>query len=163
LSNPEVLESARPFVKEVDRIYREALPDHWKRQQEFMERVSPDFKFEASVFSTVTVNRNLRTSYHYDKDDFRGGMGNLVVLDSDGSGPLVMPRYRLALLARPTDVLLMNVHELHGNAIFTGERLTAVLYAREHINECDSETEATNDDTSTQLFINPEPNTRIVT
>lgn len=158
LSNPEVLETARPFVQAVDSIYREQLPEYWIRQQEFMARVSRDFKFEDSVFSTVTVNRNLRTSYHYDKDDFRGGMGNLVVLDSDGSGPLVMPRYRLALLARPTDVLLMNVHEMHGNAIFTGERLTAVLYAREHIHECGSKTEATNDDASTQPFINSEPN-----
>lgn len=136
LSNPEILEAARPFVREVDRIYREELPDHWKRQRDFMDRVSPDFKFNDSVFSTVTVNRNLRTTYHEDADDFRGGMGNLVVLNSDGSGPLVMPRYRLALLPRPTDVLLMDVHAMHGNLPFTGERLTAVLYAREHIDEC---------------------------
>jgi hypothetical protein len=136
LRNPEVLEAARPFVREVDRIYREELPDHWKRQREFMERVSPDFKFEDSVFSTVPVNRNVRTTYHQDRDDFRGGMGNLVVLDGDGSGALVMPRYRLAFLLRPTDVLLMDVHAMHGNAIFTGERLTAVLYAREHIDAC---------------------------
>lgn len=139
LESPEVLEAARPFVKEVDRVYREELPEHWQRQREFMDRVSPDFKFNDSVFSTVTVNRNKRTTYHYDAGDFRGGMGNLVVLDSDGSGPLVMPRYRLALLPRPTDVLLMNVHEMHGNGIFTGERLTAVLYAREHIDECGGE------------------------
>jgi len=136
LRNPEVLEAARPFVREVDRIYREELPDYWKRQREFMERVSPDFKFEDSVFSTVTVNRNVRTTYHEDVNDFRGGMGNLVVLDSDGSGALVMPRYRLAFLPRPTDVLLMDVHTMHGNAIFTGERLTAVLYARERIDKC---------------------------
>jgi hypothetical protein len=136
LENPEVLEAARPFVREVDRIYREELPDHWQKQREFMDRTSPDFKFDDSVFSTVTVNRNKRTTYHYDHDDFRGGMGNLVVLDSNGGGALVMPRYRLAFLPKPTDVLLMNVHEMHGNAVFTGERLTAVLYAREHIDEC---------------------------
>jgi Oxygenase domain of the 2OGFeDO superfamily len=136
LESPEVLEAARPFVREVERIYREELPDHWQQQREFVDRTSPDFKFNDSVFSTVTVNRNKRTTYHYDKDDFCGGMGNLVVLDSDGSGALVMPRYRLAFLPRPTDVLLMNVHEMHGNAIFTGERLTTVLYARARIDEC---------------------------
>jgi hypothetical protein len=31
LRNPEVLEAARPFVREVDRVYRQGLPDHWKR------------------------------------------------------------------------------------------------------------------------------------
>jgi hypothetical protein len=137
LKSPQVLEAARPFVREVDRVYRQELPDHWKRQREFMKRVSPEFKFKDSVFSTVTVNRNARMTYHEDANDYRGGMGNLVVLDSDGSsGLIVLPRYRLALLARPTDVLLMNVHALHGNAIFSGERLTAILYAREHIDEC---------------------------
>jgi len=49
-----------------------------------------------------------------------------------------MPRERLALVARPGDVLLMNVHHLHGNLPLTvgGTRLTAVLYAREHMDKC---------------------------
>jgi hypothetical protein len=134
--NPEIHEAAAPFVREVTRIYRDELPDHYSAQQEFMKSVSPRWKFADSVFSTVTVNRNLRTAYHYDKSDFRGGMGNLVVLEGNGSGELVMPRFRVAFRVRPTDVLLMNVHELHGNLKIIGERLTAVLYAREHIDEC---------------------------
>ncbi len=140
LEDPEVLEAARPFVKAVDDVYRKYLPDHWQRQREFMDRVLPDFKFNDSVFSTVTVNRNIRTTYHRDKGDFRGGMGNLVVLEGgdDRAGAIVMPRYRVAFAPRPTDVLLMNVHELHGNLSRMGkERLTAVLYAREHLDECE--------------------------
>jgi hypothetical protein len=82
----------------------------------------------------------VRTPYHYDKDDFRGGMGNLVVLDGgdDESGVIVMPRERIAFLVRPGDALFMNVHALHGNLPLTEgkERLTAVLYAREKINKC---------------------------
>jgi hypothetical protein len=56
------------------------------------------------------------------------------------AGASVMPRYLVAFLPPPTDVLLMNVHEMHGNLPFEGERLTAVLYAREHIDECGSNT-----------------------
>ena len=133
---PEIHEAAYPFVQEVSRVYREELPDQYARQREFMREVETDWKFRNSVFSTVTVNRNLRTAYHYDGGDFRGGMGNLVVLRGNGSGELVMPRFRVAFRVRPTDVLLMNVHELHGNLKVGGERLTAVLYARERINAC---------------------------
>jgi hypothetical protein len=139
VDSPIVLDAARPFVKEVSRVYEGEVPDHYRQQKEFTDRASASFRFPDSVYTTVTVNRNKRTTYHSDSGDFRGGMGNLIVLDSDGSGPLVMPKFRLALLPRPGDVLLMNVHELHGNGIFTGERLTAVLYAREHIDECEKE------------------------
>jgi hypothetical protein len=133
---PEIHEAAYPFVREVSRVYREELPDHWQSQREFMARALPAWKFVGSEYSTVTVNRNLRTTYHYDDGDFRGGMGNLVVLAGGETGAVVMPKFRIAFLPRPTDVLLMNVHELHGNLPFIGERLTAVLYARERIDEC---------------------------
>jgi len=136
LENPEVLEAARPLVSEVERVYREELPEHWARQRDFMNRVHPDYKFNDSVYANVTVNRNVRTTYHYDNGDFSGGMGNLVVLAGNETGEVVMPRYRIAFRVRPGDVLLMNVHEMHGNLAFVGERLTAVLYAREHLDKC---------------------------
>jgi hypothetical protein len=136
LESPEVLEAARPFVEAVDHVYRDELREHWLCQRTFIARASADFKFNDSVFSTVTVNRNKRTAYHKDSGDFRGGMGNLVVLEGGNGGELVMPQYRLAFAPQPTDVLLMNVHEVHGNLPFKGERLTAVLYAREHIDQC---------------------------
>src|ERR1700676_148475 len=125
-------------MRAVDTIYAQELPEHYARQMNFMKVVSVDFKFEGTTFSTCTVNRNLRTAYHTDRDDFGGGMGNLVVLTRE-DGALAMPKYRVAFRPRPTDVRLMNVHEMHHNLPFTGERLTAVLYAREHIDECGSE------------------------
>jgi len=133
--SPEIHGAAVPFMRAVDAIYAQELPDHYARQMEFMKSVSVDFKFEGTTFSTCTVNRNLRTAYHTDHADFAGGMGNLVVLTGE-DGALVMPKFRIAFLPRPTDVLLMNVHEMHGNLPFTGERLTGVFYAREHIDEC---------------------------
>jgi len=140
ISRRDILEISRPLVREVEYVNKHALPDHWKRQREFMQHVSQDFKYVNSMFSTVTVNLNLSCCYHTDDGDFRGGIGNLVVLElgRDDSGILVMPRERVAFLVRPTDCLLMDVHHMHGNMplTFGGTRLTAVLYAREGINDC---------------------------
>jgi hypothetical protein len=133
-------QSSRPLVKEVEYVNKHELPAPWKRQRDFMREVSEDFKYHNSMFSTVTINLNVQCAYHIDAGDFRGGMGNLVVLElgRDDSGILVMPRERVAFLVRPTDCLLMNVHHMHGNLPLTvgGTRLTAVLYARQNIDEC---------------------------
>ncbi len=140
LERPDIFEISRPLVQGVDYVYRDLLFDPWKRQRNFMKGVSESFKYTGSTFSTVTINLNVTAFYHTDEGDFRGGMGNLVVLElgRDESGILVMPREHLAFIVRPTDVLLMNVHHLHGNCPLTvgGTRLTAVLYARERINDC---------------------------
>jgi hypothetical protein len=140
LERPDIFEISRPLVKEVEYVNKHELPHHWQRQREFMSRVSQDFKYNDSMFSTVTINSNVRCCYHTDDNDFRGGVGNLVVLElgREDSGILVMPRERVAFLVRPTDCLLMNVHHMHGNLELTagGTRLTEVLYAREHIDKC---------------------------
>jgi hypothetical protein len=100
----------------------------------------------SETFPPVTTVRQLMLDLiHPSSNDillatFRGGVGNLVVLElgRDDSGILVMPRERVAFLVRPTDFLLMNVHHMHGNLKLTvgGTRLTAVLYARQHIDKC---------------------------
>jgi hypothetical protein len=140
LERPDIFEISRPLVQEVDYVYRDLLFDPWKRQRDFMKAVSGSFKYTGSTFSTVTINLNVSACYHTDEGDFRGGMGNLVVLElgRDDSGILVVPREHLAFIVRPRDVLLMNVHHMHGNCPLTvgGTRLTAVLYARERINDC---------------------------
>jgi hypothetical protein len=140
LERPDIFEISRPLVQEVDYAYRDLLFDPWKRQRDFMKRVSERFKYTGSTFSTVTINLNVSACYHTDQGDFRGGMGNLVVLElgRDDSGILIMPRERLAFIVRPTDVLLMNVHHMHGNCPLTvgGTRLTGVFYARQRIDKC---------------------------
>jgi hypothetical protein len=96
-------------VEAVEQVYKDELPELWQEQYDFMKNVSKDFKFSNSVYSTLTVNRNKRTTYHYDAGDFRGGMGNLIVLEGGEGGGLVLPRYRIAFFPQPGDVLLMNV------------------------------------------------------
>src|ERR1700680_1879952 len=140
LKRPDIFEISRPLVKEVEYVNKHGLPTHWKRQRDFMKQVFQDFKYHNSMFSTVTINLNVQSAYHTDSGAFRGGMGNLVVLElgRDDSGILLMPRERVAFLVRPTDCLLMDVHHMHGNRplTFGGKRLTAVLYARQNIHKC---------------------------
>jgi hypothetical protein len=140
LARPDIFAISEPLAREVEYVNKSELFDAWKCQRNFMRNVSPDFKYHNSIFSTMTVNLNVQCALHTDAGDFVGGMGNLVVLElgRDDSGILVMPRERVAFLVRPTDVLLMNVHHLHGNLPLTlgGTRLTVVLYARERINRC---------------------------
>jgi hypothetical protein len=137
---PDIFEMSKPLVEAVEYVNRHEAHDPWRRQRDFMRRVSQDYKYPDSIYSTLTINLNVRSCGHTDDGDFRGGMGNLIVLEwpRDDSGVLVMPRERVALVARPGDVLLMNVHHLHGNLPLTvgGTRLTAVLYAREGLDDC---------------------------
>jgi hypothetical protein len=139
LDCPDILEISRDFEREVHRVYREVLPRHWKEQMSFMKNASPAFKYLNSVYSTITVNHNVRVPYHYDRGDFAGGLGNLVVMDGgeEESGAMVMPTERICFIVRPGDILFMNVHALHGNLALNGkERLTTVLYARQKIDQC---------------------------
>ncbi len=140
LARPEIFAISEPLAREVEYVNKSELFESWNCQRDFMRKVSPDYKYHNSIFSTMTVNLNVQCALHTDAGDFVGGMGNLVVLElgRDDSGILVMPRERVAFLVRPTDVLLMNVHHLHGNLALTlgGTRLTAVLYARRHIDKC---------------------------
>lgn len=140
LARPDIFAVSEDLAREVERVNRSELFDHWKCQRDFMRHVSSNFKYHNSIYSTMTVNLDAQFALHTDRGDFAGGMGNLIVLElgREDSGILVMPRERVAFLARPTDVLLMNVHHLHGNLPLTigGTRLTAVLYARERIDRC---------------------------
>jgi hypothetical protein len=140
LRRPDIFDVSKPLVHEVEYVYKDEQRRYWRRQKQFMEGVSRKYKYPDSVFSTVTANLNLRCCTHCDAGDFRGGLGNLVVLElgNDRSGILVMPADGVAFIVRPTDVLLMNVHRPHGNLplVVGGTRLTGVLYAREHINDC---------------------------
>jgi hypothetical protein len=56
-------------------------------------------------------------------------------------GTLVFPRYGVGVRARTGDLLLCDVHEVHGVTAITGEpgtwaRLSSVFYMRERIAKC---------------------------
>jgi hypothetical protein len=124
---PDVLAACLPLIHRVDQLYKAALPEHYARQMKWVDAVDESLKLHGTSFTTVTVNKNNRTAAHTDRGDVRDGIQG---------GFLILPRFGIAFDFRPGDLLLVNVHELHANAPFEGERVSCVYYAREKMHLC---------------------------
>lgn len=101
-------------------------------------------------FTTITCNKSWRTAAHVDKGDLKDGFGVMCCLGDFEGCDLVFPRYRTAVRYREGDVLLANVHQVHGNTpLLTPEgkeplpgrepeRLVCVFYYRQRMDQCES-------------------------
>ncbi len=135
--NTELFDQCVPFFQCIDRVYRENAPEHYAKQLEQASRCHPGLIIRDTAFSTVTCNYNWRTACHTDKGDFSEGLGNLTVIGDFDGGVIGFPKYDVGVDVKSGDVLLMNVHELHGNLPITrGERLSFVCYLREKMHRC---------------------------
>jgi hypothetical protein len=124
----------------------------WEAQAARAKQTSPVWLIKTgqgpTPFTTITCNRSWRTSAHVDKGDLKAGFGVMCCLGDFEGCDLVFPRYRTAVRYREGDVLLANVHQVHGNTPllnFDGstptvgrepERLVCVFYYREHMDQC---------------------------
>lgn len=82
------------------------------------KRSGPAWCIEGTRLSSVTINVNYESHYHYDAGDFLNGYSTLSVVEVGkyGGGFLVFPRYRIAVDVREGDVLTCQSHvDLHGN------------------------------------------------
>lgn len=136
---------AYPLIKHVDKMYAELMPVHYKKQRKAADSSSKDFVIPGTAFSTITVNKNWQTAVHKDKGDFKDGFGNLVAL-RDGKytgGYLVLVKWGCAFDLQNGDLLMMDVHQWHGNTPIVKDnervtRLSLVMYFREKIVYCGS-------------------------
>lgn len=140
--HPEVLGASMPLIRAADCIFKIEFPSEWERQHDHVSK-APDFRIGDTAFSTLTVNKNLPTTYHRDEGDYRKGFGVMLTLGTFTGGYLCFPAYRVAVNYQPGDVILADVHEIHGNMKIKGSRVVCVLYAREKINQCGSVEEET--------------------
>ena len=114
---PDEWERTLPFFQAISRFHREMVPEthaiHLDRIREHPAWVIP-----GTALSTVTLNINYESAYHYDVGDFKDGFSTLAVVEVgeyDG-GLLVLPQYRLALNVRTGGVAVKRSHiQLHGN------------------------------------------------
>lgn len=134
---------AFPMVQSVSEAYRLLMPEQYTLQREAVLKSSSDFIIPDTVFSTVTVNHNFPTALHYDAGDFSEGFGNLtVVRRGNYTGAYTsFPQYGVGVDVHTGDVLMMDVHRLHGNTPMIAkdmkaERLAFVMYFREDVAEC---------------------------
>jgi hypothetical protein len=140
----EVFSTAIPFIEKISEMFQELVPGRFEIQKAAIAKVDPEYKIGNSVYSTVTVNKNYRTAAHRDAGDFKEGFGNLTVTSNgkDWEGCyLVFPEYRAAVNVKPGDLLLAELHSIHGNTEISSpnndhERISIVCYMREKIVEC---------------------------
>jgi hypothetical protein len=118
--HPELWETALPFLKRCDELFKELIPDRHELQRN-QAAETPDFIIPETAFSTVTINYSWRTGLHKDAGDYRPGYGNLIVIEDHNNpnsytgGYTGFPQFGVAVDVRTGDFLAMDVHEWHCN------------------------------------------------
>jgi hypothetical protein len=136
-SKPNIYHDVMPFIHEVTKVYKTFLPIAYKRQMEYVDTVPEAHKIRGTAFTTLYVLKNAPTAVHTDDMDIRTGFGVMASLGGWKGGELYFPKYRVAVDYRPSDVILADVHELHGNfPLIEGIRVACVFFVREGIHEC---------------------------
>lgn len=138
----EKFKSAYPIIKFVDMKYAELMPKEYKKQRTLADNTSQDFVIPNTSFTTVTVNKNWQTAVHKDQGDYKEGFGNLVAL-RDGKylgGHFVVVKWGVGFDLQNGDLLLVDVHQWHGNTPIIADkkavRLSLVMYYREKMQFC---------------------------
>jgi hypothetical protein len=127
--------------------------NRWEAQFAKARNTAPIWMIRTSEgitpFTTITCNKSWRTAAHVDKGDLKEGFGVLCCLGDFAGCELVFPRYRVAVRYHEGDVLLANVHEVHGNTPLLNpdgslprvgrepERLVCVFYYQEKMEQCE--------------------------
>jgi len=160
--NIERWEKCINYIERVDHFFKEILPTRYGNQKRVIDGIDPKLRIRDTAFTTITINNNFRTACHRDAGDLKEGFGNLSCTGKgewDG-GYTILPEYRVGAKLNPGDVLLMDVHQIHGNtpirekgtgreAVFRGnknnvdhsvdfERISLVCYLRENMSQCGS-------------------------
>lgn len=141
---------AYPIIKFVDNAYAELMPKEYKLQKQEADKTAQDFVIKDTAFTTVTVNKNWQTAVHTDAGDFEKGFGNLVALRKGRyiGGYFVVPKWGVAFDLQNSDLLLVDVHQWHGNTPIKlidkdAKRISLVMYYRKNMIACGSAEEET--------------------
>jgi hypothetical protein len=105
-----------PYIKEIDHCFEKLVNKEYKLQLAAALQ-KPLLRIEDTAFSSITINRNFRTALHVDDGDFKGGFGNLSVLErgSYHGGYTLLPQFKIGFNVRAGDFLAMDVHQWHCN------------------------------------------------
>jgi hypothetical protein len=150
LLNKRGWESCFGMIREAADLLREHVPVRFQNQSLQASLTDRSYVIPGTPFTTVTVNNTVAGGYHKDSGDLASGFGVLSALRRGfyQGGLLVFPAFRVAVDLRDRDVLLADVHELHGNTPIRGagpatlpekgghERISVVYYFRERMVDC---------------------------
>ena len=115
-TNYDKYKSGLPFIQRIDSLFKKLIPSAYEKQLERANQ-KPHLKIPETSFSTITINRNFRTALHRDAGDFKGGFGNLTVIERGKyhGGYTVFPQFGVGVDVRSGDFLAMDVHQWHSN------------------------------------------------
>lgn len=137
-----------PYIKEVSDNYKILTPKQYDIQKEYVKGTNKNYVICDTVFTTVTINKDWQTAVHKDSGDLEKGFGNLSCYKTKGinGGYFVLPQWRIAFDLNNCDLLLVDVHQWHGNTPITkateqDERISFVMYYRKNMIRCLSPTE----------------------
>ena len=151
---PSELRVMGNLAKEVGEAFRHSLVQQaWEAQNNRASHTPPSFLIKTpgagvTPFTTITCNKSYRTAAHIDDGDLKEGFGVMSCLGDFGGCDLVFPRYKTAVRYREGDILLADVHQVHGNTPLLNpddteperdrepERLTCVFYFQENMDQC---------------------------
>jgi len=151
--NMAKFEKCYPYMRKLNSLFAELVPQRYAKQKRVAESIDKRFIVaEDTAFSTITVNKNYRTTAHRDGANFTPGFSNLSTVTKGDvgweGGLFVLPEYRVAVNLRPGDALLVdNAGIIHGNTemippagmdIEDMERISMVSYMRDGMQELKS-------------------------
>jgi hypothetical protein len=134
---PEKFKQIVPYIEEIDHLYEQYLPEHYRHQ--IKKANQTHFKIAKTAFTTITTNINFQTTIHKDKGDDEEGFGNLAVIEKGTykGGETCFPQYGIGVDVREGDILFMDVHQWHANLPLQlekdAERMSVVCYLRTKI------------------------------
>ena len=143
LSKPKLWLGVQEFVESVEDVYRNEpiVAETYAKQRQYMDKVSSDWKIEGTNFTTMYVLKDHATAIHWDDFDEKetfGVMASLGDPDAPWDGnEIVWPKFRVGVDYRPGDVVLGDVHELHGNLpLLSGSRVSCIFFVRRKMHQC---------------------------
>tara|TARA_B110000495_G_C22983116_1_gene578151 strand:+ start:92 stop:1267 length:1176 start_codon:yes stop_codon:yes gene_type:complete len=115
-TNYDKYKEGLPFIQRIDSMFEKLIPGAYQKQLERADQ-KKHLKIDGTSFSTITINRNFRTALHRDAGDFKGGFGNLTVIQRGKyhGGYTVFPQFGVGVDVRNGDFLAMDVHQWHSN------------------------------------------------
>ena len=123
--------------KRITSIYKHVLPKQYAEQMKYIDSLLPKWKTEGSAFTTVYALKNHPCAVHVDKFDIPSATGVLTTTGMFTGNELCMPEYGIAFDVQPSDILFMDVHQLHGNFPRTGgDRTSQIYFVRRGMHEC---------------------------
>tara|TARA_R110000751_G_scaffold30199_2_gene77497 strand:+ start:4885 stop:5814 length:930 start_codon:yes stop_codon:yes gene_type:complete len=115
-----------PYIRSVDKAMEVLVPEEWERQ--FLKAQTHSNLFNTNI-TTITINKNFRTSVHTDKGNVIGFYSALTVQTKGhySGGYLLFPEYKIGFNIQSRDILIFNPQIKHANSEMTASKEQDIL------------------------------------